>query len=110
MAGVLRINYIMKYQLVIQIIEPAALDDIIALEDELSDLLSGEAIIDGHDIGSGEANIFIITDNPEANYKKIKAYLGKRLEKEQIKIAYRKTDGEEYVPLYPVSMKGFSIK
>jgi hypothetical protein len=100
----------MKYQLVIQKTETHNLDNIIALEDELSDVLDGEANVDGHDIGSGEANIFIITNNPEANYKKIKAYLGKRLEKERIRIAYRKTDGEEYVPLYPDAMKDFSIK
>jgi len=40
------------------------LDDLIALEDQLSapDALGDS--VDGHDIGSGEANIFIITSEP----------------------------------------------
>jgi hypothetical protein len=43
-------------------------EDIISFEDALIGLLSGKADVDGHDFGSGEANIFIITSKPISTY------------------------------------------
>ena len=40
-------------------------DSMIALEDELIAELQGLAKVDGHDMGSGEANIFILTSDPQ---------------------------------------------
>ena len=55
----------MKYQLVLQLPTSAIdLDDVIALEDALSEALDASATVDGHDFGSGEGNIFIFTEDP----------------------------------------------
>jgi len=54
------------YQLVLQF--PSLVvdyDDLIAIENELSDALGPSANVDGHDLGQSEGNIFIFTDKPE---------------------------------------------
>ena len=60
----------MDYQLVLQFQGDSLgdFDAMVALEDELSVLLADSADIDGHDIGSGQANIFIFSFNPTATF------------------------------------------
>ena len=43
------------------------------IEDGLGDV----GIVDGHDFGSGEMNIFVHTDNPKSAFEKIKALVWK---------------------------------
>lgn len=54
----------MNYQLVIQFAEEVfeEIDEIADFEDKLDESLI-DAEVDGHDIGSGECNIFIHTNN-----------------------------------------------
>ena len=58
----------MKYQLVLQFSADSLTDydRLVSLEDKLIEELSGSANIDGHDFGSGEFNIFILSDEPAA--------------------------------------------
>ncbi len=60
----------MKYQLVLQFTEESldAYDRLIALDDLLIDALIEIAKVDGHDMGSGEANIFILSDDPAGTF------------------------------------------
>jgi hypothetical protein len=44
--------------------DSARFDDLIALEEKLIDAVGTRATVDGHDAGSGEANIFVLTDHP----------------------------------------------
>jgi hypothetical protein len=56
----------MKYQLVLQFAADsmADFDRLVALEDRLVEELDDLTAVDGHDFGSGEFNIFILTDDP----------------------------------------------
>ena len=56
----------MKYQLVLQFPADglADFDELVSLEEALEKNLSGIAEVDGHDLGAGEFNIFILTDDP----------------------------------------------
>ena len=45
----------------------ADFDRLMVLEARLVEVL-GEEAVDGHDFGSGEMNIFILTDAPEASF------------------------------------------
>jgi hypothetical protein len=94
-----------RYQLVFQFApwEATRFDELVALEDALQGRLPA-ATVDGHDFGSGEANIFIITDDPrralEASLPLIRAaqllpILG---------AAYRTLDGEAYVRVWPANV------
>lgn len=61
-----------QYQLVLQM--PAissALDDLVAFEDEVEKLLGDAGIVDGHDLVSGEMNIFVLTDDPVGAFGEI---------------------------------------
>ena len=55
----------MKYQLVLQFAADSTedFDRLIELEDRLIEELD-VATVDGHDFGSGEFNIFVLTDDP----------------------------------------------
>jgi hypothetical protein len=101
----------MEYQLVIQISANSIddFDDTVSFEDDLIELLEGEADVDGHDFGSGQANIFIITEQPEANFQKIINKYGEKIEKEKMKIAYREMGEDHFGVLYPNSTSDFSI-
>ena len=39
-------------------------DQLVILEDKLIEELGSVATVDGHDFGSGEFNIFVLTDEP----------------------------------------------
>ena len=55
------------YQLVLQFPADAVdYDDLIAIEEELLEAVEPPAEVDGHDFGSGEGNVFILTDEPAA--------------------------------------------
>ena len=43
-------------------------DKLVSFEEALSSVLGQMADVDGHDSGSGEMNIFILTDHPIATF------------------------------------------
>ena len=67
----------MKYQLVLQWLgaSTADYDRLISLEEAIRDGVGDMDIVDGHDFGSGEMNIFIHTANPKSALEKIKTLL-----------------------------------
>jgi hypothetical protein len=77
-------------------------DAVVALEDTLIAELSGTlAHVDGHDSGSGEATIFILTSEPNETFNRARAVLGKTHLASLRRAAYRRLDAEEYVVLWP---------
>ena len=56
----------MTYQLVLQIPLDSLndYDEMVALEEELIEPLGRIGDVDGHDVGSGTMNVFILTDQP----------------------------------------------
>ena len=67
----------MRYQLVLQFRGDslADYDQMIALEDRLSEELKHTAKVDGHDCGSGESNIFIFTSDPATTFGRVRQTL-----------------------------------
>ena len=101
----------MKYQLVLQF--PAEkiedFDQMLKLELDMNLSLGTEHIVDGHDFGSGEMNIYIHTNNPEDAYKKAKESLQTLIKIEYV-AAFRELEGENYTVLYPDDFTGvFSV-
>lgn len=93
------------HQLVIQFPQSAfpEFDDLVRYEDALIDVLAGAHEVDGHDIGSGEVNFFVFTDDPAAALVTIRgASDGSLLSHPQVRAAARLVDGEDYKPLLPV--------
>ena len=93
----------MQYQLTLQF-RGDSLDDydaMIALEDELAEELRDSADIDGHDVGSGETNIFILTSDPAATFHRIKPMLERTSHLQTATAAYRAVNGERYTVIWP---------
>jgi hypothetical protein len=93
----------MRYQLVLQFAGRACptLDDLIALEEELTRHVPTGAVVDGHDIGSGEANIFIVTSDPVATFSALVPALRSREQIVGLGAAYRAERSDEYVRVWP---------
>ena len=100
-----------KYQLVLQfpVGNIADFDQLVALEDSLIKHLPASNNVDGHDCGTDEFNIFILTDEPDQTLNTAdKIRLSSSTVQRPI-AAYRPVLGEDYVVLWPPDYKGFSI-
>ena len=62
----------MEYMLVLQWPSSSTakeLDLLISREDQIREDIGDHGNVDGHDIGSGEMNIFIFTEDPKATFE-----------------------------------------
>jgi hypothetical protein len=101
-----------KYQLVLQwpsSSSTAEYDRLISFEETIRDGLGELGIVDGHDIGSGEMNIFIHTDEPVAAFEKARNLLGSKENPGELKAGYRDFDEDDYVSIYPQGLDHFSV-
>ena len=101
----------MRYRLVVQI-KPASSEDLNRLvnwEEALIVDLATSAEVDGHDLGAGEFNIFIFTDDPSGTFRRIQGLPATRAMSASMAIAYRPVDGEDYIALWPRDSTRFNI-
>jgi hypothetical protein len=75
-------------------------DELVALEQQLIDTL-GQSALDGHDMGSGEANIFILTTDPQGTFRQFVPVLERAGRLSQLTAAYRHVDDDRYHILWP---------
>ncbi len=100
----------MKYQLAIQFSdEILTYDQLIEMEDALITALHGTAEVDGHDIGVGEVNFFILTDTPRDTCNDAINIVEVKVEKDKYRAAYREIGGELYTVLWPPNSVEFKI-
>lgn len=101
----------MKYQLVLQ--WPTSLlrnyPLLISLEEAVTTGIADLGTVDGHDIGSGEMNIFIFTEQPERAFERIKSIRKVAWNRRKLRAGYRALDEDEYTPIYPEGLKHFSV-
>ena len=102
----------MKYQLVLQ--WPASslkdYDLLVEIEGVLIENLDERHSIDGHDSGSGQANIFIHTDDPHSAFKEIVAVLGSMDFWIDARVAYRERNKSDYTIIWPKDLREFNVK
>ncbi len=101
-----------KYILVLQwpATSDADFDALISMEDLLqSDLLDAYGVVDGHDFGAGEMNIFIETDRPLEAFQHARTTLGTDWRWASVRAAYRPVGEERYVVLWPKALEVFSV-
>lgn len=101
----------LKYQLVLQL--PASsikdYDAMIELEEAILRHLGNIGIVDGHDGGASEMNIFILTDNPDLGFERVKQVIGTKDFMPQLKVAYREIGKDEFTILHPEGLSHFAI-
>ena len=107
----LNVHPAMKYQLVLQL--PASCvedyDKLIELEETLVGHLAKLGDVDGHDAGSGEMNIFILTDSPKAAFERMRQLPAMKDIMPDLKVAYREIGKEDFIILHPPSLTRFAI-
>ncbi len=84
-------------------------DAMVALEEELAAALGDSADVDGHDCGSGETNIFILTSDPLAAFRRAKPVLKRTGRLRSVVAAYRQAGGESYTTIWPESHREFTV-
>ena len=101
----------MEFQLVIQFRPAGALDfgKLVAIEDALITELRDSAIVDGHDIGSGEFNIFVVTSHPKESFVRTQSLLEEIKPEGEMNVAYREPNDERFVILWPPNSPEFRI-
>ncbi len=80
----------------------------IELEERLIYGLGDKHLVDGHDVGSGEVNIFIHTTDPILACDEIMGLLSDS-QRSEAKIAFRSMDSDEYAVLGPLDLDQFGI-
>lgn len=101
-----------KYILVLQ--WPATsekdFDALISMEDLLQSELRDECgVVDGHDFGAGEMNIFIETDRPLEAFDHARTSLSTDKRWASLGAAYRPAGEERYTVLWPKTLEAFSV-
>jgi len=93
----------MDYQLVLQFKgnEPLDFDALVNLEDKLQELVAPIADVDGHDFGSGEANIFVLTADPVATFERAKPLLSDASLLDEVGVAYRDVHSDVFTVIWP---------
>ena len=81
----------------------------IELEEVIMRSLGNLGKVDGHDAGSGEMNIFILTEHPKLAFERVKQVLGTKDFMPDLKVAYREVGKEEFTILHPAGLTNFSI-
>jgi hypothetical protein len=102
----------MKYQLVLQLPCRSSIEDydyLIELEEAIMEGLGDMGIVDGHDYGAGEMNVFIHTDEPATAFEKVRSILNGRSGLEQLKAGYRDFDEDDYIAIYPIGLEQFTV-
>lgn len=101
----------MKYQLVLQLPAFSAedYDEMIELEKIIEGNLADLGDADGHDAGSGEMNIFILTDSPKAVFDRIRQAPAMRNVMPDLKVAYREIGKDDFTILHPAGLTRFAI-
>jgi hypothetical protein len=86
-------------------------DFLISLEEYLIQSLAADcaALVDGHDFGMGEFNVFIHTDEPREFFTRVGDLIGDQRPDLPVSAGFRASDDEEYTSLWPPSSAAFSV-
>jgi hypothetical protein len=104
-----------EYQLVVQFDvaddDEHAIGSVLDLEEEMIETMDPRlGLVDGHDVGSGEMNLFILTDDPNAAFAFVKPLLERVSLLSRSRVAYRDIDRDDFTVLWPLGLTSFDVK
>ncbi len=85
-------------------------DQLVALEDQLLAALQSKGEVDGHDFGSGEMNIIILTSDPIGVFDVARKVVEASGLLDRLRAAYRPVESDTYTVLWPDRLREFSVK
>lgn len=84
-------------------------DRLIEIEELSLRRLPAGTKVAGHDIGSGKANIFILTNDPVSSFQQVRSVLESSAIWQAIRTAYRETEREKYIVVWPKGLTEFPV-
>lgn len=102
----------MTYQLVLQWTTELedGYDELIAMETSLEGAIpAAVGDVDGHDLGSGEMNLFVDTDDPQGAFRAASSALGGNPRWAAVRAGYGAVDGDDYTVLWPPALEQFRV-
>lgn len=102
----------MRYVLVLQwpADSEADYDALVTMEDTLEGVLpAAHGVVDGHDFGAGEMNIFVHTDDPLEAFRDAATSLKTDPRWAHVRAAYRLADDDSYVVVWPETLEDFLL-
>jgi hypothetical protein len=99
------------YQLVFQLPGSSETDfgEMIGLEEELRSAIGDLGDVDGHDIGQGEMNVFVLTRSPIRVFEMVRSLPSVARAMPRLRVAFRPLDGDEYEVLHPPGPYRFTL-
>jgi hypothetical protein len=93
----------MTYQLVFQFKGDSLVDFdmMVNVEEKMKVQIGDLGEVDGHDMGSGEINIFVMTEDPMAAFSPTKSVLKKLNLLSAVTVAYRDIESDSFVVVWP---------
>jgi hypothetical protein len=64
-------------------------------------------LVDGHDIGAGEMNVFIHTGDPKGTFAKIMSLIEGKYDLKELMVGYRNFEDHDYTPVFPPGLGVF---
>jgi hypothetical protein len=84
-------------------------DAVVEIEDLLIEAIQDECAVDGHDVGSGEMNIFIWTDDPPSTFDQVTAAISTHALWAHLRAAFRAEGQDDYTVIWPEGLSDFKI-
>ena|SRR5258708_4749250 len=103
------VNY--KGQLVFQwpASTQADYDPLLVLEATITRGLGPIGMVDGHDIGGGEMNVFIHTNDPKGAFEKTMSLIQGKYDLKELMVGYRNFEDDDYSPVFPPGLEAFRV-
>jgi len=101
----------MKYQLVLQwpVSNSDDYDTLLQMEQELLDNLPNDSNVDGHDMGTNEMNIFVLTNDPHKTFEATKEILDGSPLWPEIRVAFRSVETSRFTIVWPGDLQNFTV-
>lgn len=97
-----------RFVLQLPVSSMADYDAVVALEDLLIDGL-GDDEVDGHDVGGGEMNVFIWTQNLRGTLDRVQTLLKDHPLADFFLAGFRDEGADDYTPLWPEGLERFDV-
>ncbi len=81
---------------------------LLAIEETIRQGLGPIGLVDGHDIGAGEMNVFIHTDDRKGAFEKTMSLIQGKYDLKEFMVGYRKLD-DDYTPFFPPGLSVFRV-
>jgi hypothetical protein len=82
---------------------------LLAIEKTIRQGLGAIGLVDGHDIGADEMNVFIHTDDPKGSFEKTMSLIQGEYDLKELVVGYRNFEDNHYTPVFPPGLTVFRV-